>query len=280
MGLHWFLVACAGVVLVTTQGTARPQPVNTSMRAVLAKATSHLREYQAALRFVLADEATVQEVFNTHGRRVARRETSSEFFLTYVEADGGWLSVREITVVDGAPVEDRENLRALLNRGSIARIGRAVADRNARYNIGSIARNFNDPMLAMVILDPKHQGRFRFERRLVEPTDTGTRVTLAFTERDRPTLVRGADGRPIVARGELTLDAATGRLHRSVIALKDRSTTATLTATFEANEKFGLWLPATLTERYEHATSDLREQVVAESTYTNYRKFEVNVIIR
>lgn len=270
------LLLAAGAAVVA-QERAR---IDTSPRAVLATATTQLKAYQEALQFVLADERAVQEVFNEAGRRVARRETTGDFFLAYVSADGGWLAVRDISAVDGAAVERRDELRALLTRGSMARIGRAVADRNARYNIGSITRNFNNPMLALFILDPAHQGRFRFERRTVTATPDGMRVVLEFTERDRPTLIQGADGSPVFTRGELTIDPATGQMLRSVITMKDGPTSASLSTTFTRVEKLNLWLPSLFVERYEHETSRLKEVVTVESTYTNYRKFEATARIK
>lgn len=271
------LTCLAGATLVAQE---RAKPADTSPRAVLAAASGYLKTYQTALEFVLADEVTVQEVFDERNRRTARRQTTGDFFLSYVAADGGWLSVRDISVVDGRPVDAGDDLRGLLNRGSMARIGRALADRNARYNIGSVTRNFNDPMLALVILDPKHQSRFRFERREVTATETGPLVTLSFTERDRPTLILGSDMSPVYTRGELTIDAATGRLQRSFITMKDGPTTASLTTTFAKVDKMDLWLPSVLLERYEHATSQHKEQVLVESKYTNFRKFGVTVRIR
>lgn len=278
-GMKGLLVlAClAGATLVAQE---RAKPVDTSPRAVLAAASAYIKTYQTALEFVLADEVTVQEVFDERNRRTARRQTSGDFFLSYVAADGGWLSVRDISVVDGKPVDAGDDLRGLLNRGSMARIGRALADRNARYNIGSVTRNFNDPMLALVILDPKHQSRFKFERRDVTPGPSGPLVTLAFTERDRPTLILGSDMSPVYTRGELTIDATTGRLQRSFITMKDGPTTASLTATFARDEKMDLWLPSVLLERYEHETPQHKEQVLVESKYTNFRKFGVTVRIR
>jgi hypothetical protein len=260
--------------------TAPQKPPDTSSRAVVEKAASHIKEYQEALQFVLADETTVQEVFNPRGARTAKRITSGEFFLAYVAADGGWLAVRDIQNVDGKPVEARENLRELLNRGSFARIGRQVADSNARYNLGTISRNFNDPMLALVILDDKHRGRFRFSRRSVEQGPAGPIVTLEFTERDYPSLIRGSDGRHIFTKGELTIDASTGRLRRTIITMKDDATEASLTTVFAENEKLGLWLPSSMTERYENTSRDRGELVVVESTYTNYRRFNVKYVIK
>ncbi len=275
-----FLVLLCVSAVAPVLAQERVRPVDTSARAVLAAAASHLKAYQESLQFVLADEQTVQEVFDERDRRRARRETSGDFFLAWVPADGGWLSVRDITKVDGKPVEAGEDLRGLLNRGSMASIGRAMADRNARYNIGVVTRNFNEPMFALMILDAKHQSRFRFERKAIERGDAGTSVTLAFTERNRPTLVQAASGGPVFTSGELVLDAATGRLQRSIVIMKDGPTTAQLTTTFAENKKLALWLPATMQERYTHASPRLKELVVVESTYTNYRQFEVTARIR
>ena len=62
--------------------------------------------------------------------------------------------------------------------------------------------------------------------------------------------------------------------------MKDGPTTASLATTFAKVEKLDLWLPSVLVERYEHATSRQKEQVLVESTYTNFRKFGVTVRIR
>lgn len=273
-------VLAVPIVLRAQAPAVTVRPPDTSANAVVARASEYIKEYQQTLQFVLADEAAVQEVFNRTGTRVARRETSGEYFLTYLAADGGWIGVRDIAVVDGAPVAGRDNLRELLSRGSVARIGRQLADRNARYNIGSIGRNFNDPMLALVILDDRHRGRFKFDRRRVELTPAGPLVTVAFAERDGPTIVRSTDGSYVFTKGELVIDAATGHIHRTVVVLKIDSTEARLTTTFSLNDKVGLWLPASFSEQYRHASGRLRESVRVDSTYTNYRRFNVNVIIK
>jgi hypothetical protein len=277
----WILAgAIAAPIAVPAQTPSPAPPPDTSAKAVLAKAVTYLKDYKEAVQFVLADEVTLQDVFNRLGRQAAHRETSGEFFLTYLPAEGGWVGVRDIAIVDGVPVEKRDNLRELLTKASFARIGRQLVDRNARYNIGSITRNMNDPMLALVILDDKHRDRFKFDRRRVEPTPAGPLVTLSFTERDEPTLVRGADGSRIFSKGELMIDAATGRLVRTVITLKDKATTGTLTTVFTENEKLGLWLPSTMDERYDHEIDNVKELVVVKSIYTNYRRFNVNVVIK
>lgn len=283
-------LACviAWPVAAQTQTPAPASPPDTSARAVIAKAVDYLEEYRKTLQFVLADEVTVQEVFRRLGSRAVspsqspteRRVTSGEFFLTYLAADGGWIGVRDIAVVDGTPVGERDNLRDLLTKANFARIGRQLADRNARHNIGSVLRNVNDPMLALVMLENKNRDRFKFERRRVEPSPTGPLVTVAFTERDGPTLVRGADGRNIFAKGEMIIDAATGHIRRTLVTLKIGPTDASLTTDFAQDAKLGLWLPASMTERYDHSTSKVKELVVVGSAYTNYRRFDAKVTIK
>jgi len=279
-GAWGLLIAIAVPMVMFAQAPGASRPPDTSAKAVVARAVAYLKDYKESLQFVLSDEVATQDVFNERGRRAAHRETSGEFFLTYLASEGGWVGVRDIAVVDGVAVEKRDNLRDLLTRSSFARIGRQLADRNARYNIGSISRNVNDPMMALLVLDDRHRDRFKFERRRVEPTPGGPMVTVEFTEKDDPTLVSGADGRPIFAKGELVIDATTGRVVRTVITLKDGRTSGTLTTVFSEHEKMGLWLPASLTENYDHRSGSLEEKVVVHSTYTNYRRFNVNVVIK
>ena len=258
-----------------------PTPqVDTSAKAVINKAVEYLKTYKESLKYVLADESTSQRVFNALGREVARRETSGEYFMTYLEADGGWIGVRDIAKVDGAPVENRDNLRDLLTQASFARIGRQLVERNSRYNIGSILRTFNDPMMPLLILDDKHRVRCKFEVKKLEGKSAGPSVTLAFNERDEPTLVKTADGRRIYSKGEFKIDATTGRVESATISLKDGATTATMTTVFTEDEKLGLWVPSVLTEEYDHRSSRSAERVAAVSTYTNYRRFNVKVVIK
>jgi hypothetical protein len=270
-----------GVVAQAALSAQSPaQTPDTSQRAVVAKAVGYLKDYKEKIQFVIADEATRQTVFNRLGREVGSRDTSGEYFLTYLAAEGGWIGVRDIAVVDGKPVERRDNLRELLTQASFARIGRQLVESNARYNIGPILRTFNDPMMSLLVLDDRHRSRFRFERERVQRDATGTRVTIAFVERERPTLVQSGDGRQIFSRGEFDIDAAGGRIVRASITMKDGATTATMTTWFADNPKLGLWVPETMTEEYVHSTNRVADRVTARSSYTNYRRFNVNVVIK
>ena len=61
-------------------------------------------------------------------------------------ADAVWMAVRDVEIVDGRVLKERDNVRALLNSGQVG-AARALKDRNARHNLGTIVRNFNEPKI-------------------------------------------------------------------------------------------------------------------------------------
>jgi hypothetical protein len=57
--------------------------------------------------------------------------------------------------------------------------------------------------------------------------------------------------------------------------VKDGSTVADLTTTFEANDAVGLWVPTVFDERYTARRNNRDELITSKARYTNYRRFEV-----
>ena len=208
----------------------------------------------------------LQVVAVTHSPQVAAR--AGQHFL-----------ISKIAEVDGEPVEDREDLRALLQKGETVSVVRSVLSRNSRFNLGSIIRNFNEPTLALLILEPHRVQRFSFDRQEVIRNAGQTSARLSFRERERPTLVRDGENRPVYSRGEITIDAATGRVERTMIELLDDNVLARLTTTYALDEKVDMWVPVTFAERYERTSRD-REVILCEAAYTNYRRFEVTARIK
>jgi hypothetical protein len=105
-------------------------------------------------------------------------------------------------------------------------------------------------------------------------------VVLAFTERERPTLIRSAQGRHLFSKGTLTLDAATGRIERTEFEIKDAGVLSRLTTEYAPDEKLGLWVPTIFQERYEGSQGRDRELVLCVARYTNYRRFDVVVKVK
>ena len=255
------------------------QTPEVSVRAVTAAAARYLAEYESQSNFLLADETYIQRVVDSAGREAARRTMISESFSTFVPSSRIWISMRDVIEVDGRPVEPREDLRALLQNRDTPGAARSLAERNARYNIGSISRNFNEPTLGLLVFEPGRRPQFRFERRKVEADAGATLVTLAFKEVDTPTLIRAVDGQPVFSTGEVTVEARTGRIRRTTIEMRHGPIVAVLTTDYALDPKLDMWVPAMFTERYDQKKSP-RQQILCEARYTNYRRFDVTSRIR
>jgi hypothetical protein len=267
-----FMVIAATIAL--SAPAPRVQELSTSVKDVLAKADVYLAEYREQLRFLLADEHYVQQVSDASGAISARQIMSGELFVTYIPADRAWVAVHDIAEVNGRPVDGHESIRALLERDSVSGVARQLVNRNARFNIGSVVRNFNEPTLGLLVLDPQRRSQFTFDRRGVAREQGATLVTLAFRETEPPTLVR-ASGRELYSKGEMVIEAETGRIRRTSMELTYGDIRARLTSIYARNPDLNLWLPATFVERYERGSR--RELISCVATYTNWRRFGVDV---
>jgi hypothetical protein len=277
------------VLLAAVGAITTAQTVDTSVNGVLAAADAYLLRYQKQLTFLLADEQTTQEAINWRGETSARRRTSGDLFVAFVPADREWVAVHDIAHVDGQPTEGHEDVRRLLERDTVAGVARQLVERNARFNIGAVRRNFNEPTLGLLVLEPRRRSHFKFERTRVDRSGDTTVVTLAFRETERPTLIQ-SEGRAVYSTGEVSIEAGTGRIRRTFVELKiqgivnarstatTHSTSAQLTTVYERDPKLDLWLPATFTERYEQEARNprratIRDIVKCVSIYTNWRRF-------
>jgi hypothetical protein len=265
-------------LLLSFPGLAAQRP-DTSVGAVTAAAGAYLSEYQRQLTYLLADEHYTQRVLDRSGAETASRTMTGELFVTFLPADRAWMSVHDFARVDGEPIAGRQDLRALLQRDSVAGVARQLMARNARFNIGRTVRNFNEPTLGLLVLEPRRRSQFSFERTQVEREGDVDLVTLTFQERRGPTLVRSVDGGDLFSSGELTIEAGTGRIRRTLIRFPSGPVAAELTTVYAHEPKLDLWVPVRLLERYER-TGRAGELTLGESTYTNWRRFEVDIRIR
>ena len=112
------------------------------------------------------------------GLATEHRELLSDFLL--VKLPGRRLSIpfRDVLEVDGREVGDREaRLTRLFLQPAPDALTRAreIAAESARYNIGNMARTINVPALALDVLRPSAQPRFRFSD-LTRDTEVGADV--------------------------------------------------------------------------------------------------------
>jgi hypothetical protein len=275
-------VCAIAACLTATQRTfaqVRPDP---SVKAVLAATERYLAAYQKQLTFLLADEASQQQVFEVRGgvpRLTDERRLTGEMFVTFLAADRAWISVHDPTEVDGRPIEDREDIRHLLERDPPSGAARFLVNHNARFNIGSITRNFNEPTLALLALEPRRRDQFKFSRARTARDGDVDLVTLAFKETDRPTLVQGVNGGDLFSTGEITVETGSGRVREAMIRFTYGPVVAQLTTIYAHDPNVDVWVPTTFTERYER-TGRVGELIVCDTTFSNYRKFDVKVTIK
>jgi hypothetical protein len=270
----------AAATTVAAAGGHSAQAPNLSASRLAAGAAEYVRAYQEDFAFLLADERTVQRVDSqaegSGAVETTTRVTRGEFFITYLPARRHWTAVRDVAEVDGAAVADRPDVAGLLAGEQADAVARHLFALNARYNIGRVARNFNDPMLALLPLTPAHRSRFSFSvGPAVRPRPGVAFATLRFRERERPTLVRGQTGASVYGRGELTVEPTTGVVRRARIGFRYDDIDVDLATDFARDERLGLWVPSRFAERYTSTQDGRREVTTVDAEYSNYRRFDV-----
>ena len=265
--------AMAAAWLPPLLAQSAPVAADVSTKGLVAAARKYVGEYEKSFAYLVADEWYQQVQRDRDGRILNQRALKSELFLTYLQADGEWIAVRDVLEVDGRPVVNRDRLLDLLAKGGQFRgVAKQVIDSNARYNIGSVSRNFNEPTLPLLLFEPKRVASVEFDRKRVSRDGATTLATLSFEERPSGTVVGGPGG-PAPAKGTFVLDAATGTVRETTFEIKHEDIRASLKTLYEHDEKLNLWLPATFSERYER-TRDVRDLIECEARYSNYRRFE------
>jgi hypothetical protein len=265
--------AIAAACLVPLLAQSPPVPPDVSTKGLVATARKYVAEYEKSFAFIVADEWYQQVQRDRDGRIILDRVLKSEVFLTFLQADGEWIAVRDVLEVDGRPVTSRDRLRDLLAKGGqFSGVARQVIDLNARYNIGSVSRNFNEPTLPLLLFESRRASSVEFDRKKVSREGPLTVATLSFSERDSGAIVGGL-GRPAPAKGTFVIDAASGTVRETTFEIKHEDIRVLLKTQYEKDPKLDMWLPATFTERYER-TRDVKELIECWAKYSNYRRFE------
>jgi hypothetical protein len=270
----------AGLVARGAGQAQAPAKLDLSPKALVKAATKYVGEYRTKLKYLNGQETYFQETFDSADHRTGSRLMKGEMYFVYLEQDHDWIAVHDIKEVEGAPVPDRDDVQALFLQGAGASVAGKVAARNAKYNIGTIGRNFNEPTLALAVLDASRVSNFSFNRKQVDVAGATTLVTLTFSEKDRPTLVHSLSGSPLFSKGELVIEADTGRVRSTRISIKDGDITADLVTTYVLEPKMEMWVPSLFTERYSGEPFGLKQIVTCTARYTDYKRWGVDVRIK
>ena len=273
-----------------------------SLEAVVRLAAAYVNEYQRALTAVLADEDYQQQVvaqIPLDRSMPTKRGLRSEVFFMFAPASGDWMAIRDVIAMDGATLAQRPNVREALRTLPPVEVARTFKAHNSRFNLGHMSRNFNEPTLSLLLLDDRYRPHVKFTRKGVQRSRDGVWVTIGFSENSSThTLIRDLSQKPAPSRGEFVIEAGTGRVRRAHMettfgaSAVSGGMTAKLTTTFAPDYRLAMWVPVTFAEHYESGEAvsfapdpriklpSVFEEIRGLATYSNYRRFEVKVIIK
>ena len=264
-----------------------------SLDTVMVRAAVYVEDFERRLSGIVAEEAYTQQVRPDKGglRAVSelKRDLRSDVVLLKPNGARDWLMFRDVFDVDGAPVRDRSDrlLRLFVNpaRSADAQVKDIIAE-SARYNIGSVLRTINAPLLPLLFLESKNHARFTFTRaKDASPSAMTTEApappghfrvstelwAIEFRERDHGTMIRTTTMRDLPARGRFWIDPATGRVMMSEMILEARDVRGSVTVRYQDEPSLGLLVPAEMRERYDK----LRDKSIIEgfASYSHFRPF-------
>lgn len=267
-----------------------------SLDRVLARASSFVIEYGQALSSVLAEERYTQRLV-WRGNQVVlqERQLLSEIAFVRLPDSTDWLSFRNVLAVDGQALpEAAGRLERVFQDSTNTRLSRAhaIAGESARYNLGPIAREINVPTTALHFVHPDFLSHCRFDKEREEDIAGERTWVIRFREREGGSLIKRADGRNLPAQGRLWIVPGDGRIVRTQLEVEGfvrggGDSKATIQVQWRRDAELDLWVPRAMTELYEgpwRMMSGLnrleRYDIDGTATYSNYRRFTVDVRIK
>lgn len=290
--VSWVPAFAVAAALAGLTGAAAQEPSPVSLQLLLGRAAWYVDDFMQRFANVVAEENYFQDstvslpAVTPAGRggvlssgfllgQQRHRVLKSDFLLVQVQGAFDWLPFRDVFEVDGVPVRDREErLTKLFLKPSDDALAQAdrIRDESARYNLGSMKRTVNNPILPLAVLQADAQQRFRYTLGKPDPSAGPDVWIVDFKEEAVPTMIRGRPGFDLFARGRLWIELETGRLVKSDMYLDQPALRAEVITSYRFDERFGITVPAQMDERY---TLENGAQVSATATYGRFRRFGV-----
>jgi hypothetical protein len=261
------------------------------LSTILDRVRDYVVRYQKEVSGVVAEERYVQDADKSDRPFVTHRELKSDLLLVRTEgATEAYVQFRDVFEVDGDPVRDRtDRLAKLFMAPSLEAKKQAaqIMNESARYNIGSIQRNINVPLLALMLLDPVYEPHFKYSASTESKgTPRGLPKTpafklgadtweLDFDEVAEPTVIQG-DGRNAKSHGRIWIDPGTSRVLITEIVNEAKTVRTTIRVSYQSEAQAGVLLPVEMRETYVLKGRFYTFEGAA--TYSNYRRFAVNTI--
>ena len=281
---------------VETARRAAPAPRDPEVDDVMERVGRYVAGYGQQASLIIGVEHYDQQIVNPMQGEIPRRQLVSEFALVRTTDALGWSGFRDVVEVDGRRQGGRENRLQKLFSGGTATTSEArrIADESARFNLGPMRRNFNEPMSMLLFLLPSTQSRFDFIRKH-DATVAGIKVwEIGFKEKARPTLIRTVDGLDVPSEGSIWVAPSDGTVVRTrleVAGFAGRASTSTVEVTYARDPRLDLWLPSTMKERQDgevavavesrRAMSAMRQAIVTGfATYGDFKRFETSATVK
>jgi hypothetical protein len=257
------------------------------LETILERVTDYIVRYQRELAGIVAEERYVQDADKSDRPFVTHRELKSDLLLVRAEGEG-YVQFRDVFEVDGDAVRDRTDrlTKLFMNPSESARRqADQIRAESARYNIGSVARNINVPLIALMLLDPVYQRRFKYSSSTEHKgTPRGMPKSAAFAlpadaweidfdETSTPTVIRG-DDKDAKSRGRVWVDPETSRVLMTELIVEAKTVRTTIRVSFQSEPLAGCLLPIEMRET--HVMKGRFYTFEAAATYSNFRRFTVN----
>ena len=286
-------VCCLAVIAaaITPTGAAAQTP-DPALEPLLAKATWYVLDFVDKLSNVVAEEHYVQDSNvmlatiaipglggrgGTSGPRgsAKHRELKADFLIVKSPGDVSQ-PFRDVFEVDHIPMRDREQRLAKLflsDKTDADAQGRAkaIADESARYNLGAVQRTINNPVFALIFLQPDVRTHFKFTMGKPDRRMGDNIRVVEYVEDMRPTVIVGLPGQDMPAYGRFWIENDTGRVVKAEVRVDQKGIKANLTTVFRADERLGIDVPFEMREDYDLDNS----RVTGTATYSRFRRFEV-----
>lgn len=259
-----------------------------SLQIVLARVTDYVVRFENTIQGIVAQEHYVQDSDASDRPFVTHRDLKSDLLLVRSEgSDFGYVQFRDVFEVDGDAVRDRgDRLTKLFLNASASgrRQASDVMNESARYNIGTVQRNINVPLTALMMMDPMNRSRFKYsldsDRKGVprgmpkSPAFTlaAEAWTIEFEETGTPTMIRG-DDQDAKSHGRVWVDPDTSRVLMTELVVEAKTVRSTIRVSYQSEPLAGLLLPIEMRETYVVRKRFYMLEGVA--TYGNFRQFSV-----
>jgi hypothetical protein len=253
---------------------ARARQPDPELDAVLARVGQYVETYLREFGNVIAEETYVQTLTRFSAR--TSRRTRADLLL--LKGTDGWVPFRDVFEVDGQPLRERDDrLKALFLEDpeqALAK-GRRISEEGARYNLGSVYRTINTPLVTISFFHTVNLRHFEFERRGTPAID-GTRTwRIGYREVGSPTqITQASTGADLPSKGSLWVEPASGRVLRTSLETGDVGVQVLVTVDYAPNDALGFWVPEKMEEIYRQPTRN--HTIAATARYSRFRRFAVS----